>query len=483
MSHVTIPDQDAFVEYAAQTGTGPFTVPFAIFEKADLVVLVDGVDIGQAGFSYAATSSTTGGYQTGEITLAVAAAADDVLIYRQISPTRTIDLGPGPQTRDALNSAFDRIYAKLQDHEQDLARCIRVGITETQGRLGEPPASGYVLLARNSDGEVYETDGSLDSLAPHTSWTSYLEGNISTTLFGATSIVWTRLNAGDATHYLSKSGSDPIHVFDTNDYISYDRASNFYSIVIAGGTRLTLGTTSTSISNNFLPITTESQDLGSLTKEWNNLYVQNAVTVSDERLKDDLGRIDGAEALAFMQALEPKWFRYKDTVIPAREDVLAREITTPDGTKSYVREVVQIPEQTVSHKRPHAGFMAQQVKQAMKKVRWIDFAGYAYDAEQDIHSLRLLEFIGVMTSAIQHLAQQAAPIARSASQRTVTVRGQQVRVGESDALALFGALAICLDGETAHVVLASGDTLDLTHEDIPVLGRQLAGTPADEVSG
>ena len=122
MAHVTIPDQDSYVTYSSQTGTGPFTVPFAVFEKADLTVLVAGVDIGQAGFSYTATSSTTGGYQTGTITLATSIVSKDVTIYRRINPKRTTDLGVGPQNRDALNSAFDRIHAQLQDNQRDLDR-------------------------------------------------------------------------------------------------------------------------------------------------------------------------------------------------------------------------------------------------------------------------------------------------------------------------------------------------------------------------
>ena len=67
--------------------------------------------------------------------------------------------------------------------------------------------------------------------------------------------------------------------------------------------------------------------------------------------------------------------------------------------------------------------------------------------------------------------------------RQIRVRGVTHSVAPNDALALFGALAMAVDGETAEVRLASGETLTLSHEDVSELGRQLAGKPADEIPG
>lgn len=67
--------------------------------------------------------------------------------------------------------------------------------------------------------------------------------------------------------------------------------------------------------------------------------------------------------------------------------------------------------------------------------------------------------------------------------RTVTLRGVEIVLRQADALALFGALAIAVDGQTSRIKLASGALLELTHEEVSDLGRQLAGTPADEISG
>ena len=67
--------------------------------------------------------------------------------------------------------------------------------------------------------------------------------------------------------------------------------------------------------------------------------------------------------------------------------------------------------------------------------------------------------------------------------RTVLLNGRQLQLRQEDALQLFGALAMAVDGETARITLASGDVLELTHQDVSDIGRQLAGKPADEVSG
>lgn len=132
MAHVTIPDQDTFVTYPVTTSTtGPFVVPFAVFAKADITVLKDGVDIGQPAFSYTPTSSTTGGYQTGTISLGSAVEDCEITLYRNILPVRTSDMGPGPKDRDADNTQWDRFQAQLQDARRDLDRSFKADFGET----------------------------------------------------------------------------------------------------------------------------------------------------------------------------------------------------------------------------------------------------------------------------------------------------------------------------------------------------------------
>jgi hypothetical protein len=145
-------------------------------------------------------------------------------------------------------------------------------------------------------------------------------------------------------------------------------------------------------SADVLPTVTETTDLGSASREWDNVYSQNAVTVSDERRKIDLGVIDGDQALAFIMALEPRLFRFRDTIVPATEDS---------------------PEKIIKHRRPHSGFFAQQVKAAMDEVGIEDCGVYAYNPENDTHELRLFEMIAWQTAAIKHLAERQSTPAPS----------------------------------------------------------------------
>lgn len=83
----------------------------------------------------------------------------------------------------------------------------------------------------------------------------------------------------------------------------------------------------------------------------------------------------------------------------------------------------------------------------------------------------------------QALPSEPAPQAAAGAIRTVTLKGKTYQLVADDAPALFGALAMAVDGGTARITLASGDVLDLTHQEVSDLGRQLAGKPADEVFG
>lgn len=153
MAHVTIENTPSFVRYdVTSSDDGPFTVPFAIFSEDDLVVEVDGEDIGSA-FSYVATSSTTGGYQTGEVTLDVAVANAEVLIYRNLSPVRTTDYAPGPVARDALNSALDRVQAQLQDVKRDLDSALKLTVGENADRFPASATRAGKIIVFNDDGE------------------------------------------------------------------------------------------------------------------------------------------------------------------------------------------------------------------------------------------------------------------------------------------------------------------------------------------
>lgn len=190
---------------------------------------------------------------------------------------------------------------------------------------------------------------------------------------------------------------------------------------------------------DLMPAVTETQDIGSPTFEWDNIYIQNVATVSDERLKNIVGEIDGQQAIAFLQALSPIWFSYKPTVIPAHTETRARQIEVeevsiendvigfdqddsgkmiariaPKETKRTVLKheeyQVEVPKQIVPHGRPHAGFSAQQYKQAMTAAGIEDFAAYAYSPDDDVYHLRLVENIGILVAANKTMLTQISAL-------------------------------------------------------------------------
>ncbi|MEE9580158.1 MAG: hypothetical protein V3V74_02435 [Nitrosomonadaceae bacterium] len=201
-------------------------------------------------------------------------------------------------------------------------------------------------------------------------------------------------------------------------------------------------------TNDVDPTVTETQDLGDATFEWDNLFVQNAVTVSDFRGKDDLG--SASPIVEVLKNLDSRLFSRKNKVvkeaIPERKEFVQKTqpvkreiIELINGTPTLVTKTVtepvvdkvQVededgnpikdlfcevpvleeitipaePEITSSHSRPHSGYMAQAVKQAMTDAGVDDWAGYAYHNEngEDTHVLRLLEFIAPTIAYCQQL--------------------------------------------------------------------------------
>jgi len=213
-------------------------------------------------------------------------------------------------------------------------------------------------------------------------------------------------------------------------------------------------------------------DIGTASLQVDNIFSANAVTVSDERTKDDIGPI--VDASNFLSLLDPRiWSRKNKVIVEAipaskgerQKFELVKETTesieiidgvptliveekdvekllfnsiqvvnsngeavdvyVPDeygkdkqGKKFMVRQAHRAPlmhdvpdmeeydipaedEVVSSHGRPHTGFMAQAVKQAMTDAGIEDWAGYAYHEEEDVHVLRLQELIAYLVKGWQ----------------------------------------------------------------------------------
>jgi hypothetical protein len=131
MANLPIPDETTWIKYASQTGTGPFSFSFSIFAKADLRVKVGSTELEQSGFTLSGTLIDSG-YDGGSITLITAAAAQDVLIWREVTPARTTDFSPASTvTILAIDAALDRLTAHEQDSRRDIHRSFKVALGET----------------------------------------------------------------------------------------------------------------------------------------------------------------------------------------------------------------------------------------------------------------------------------------------------------------------------------------------------------------
>ena len=136
-----------------------------------------------------------------------------------------------------------------------------------------------------------------------------------------------------------------------------------------------------------------ARSLGLSNIPWEDIYSQNAVTVtSDERLKD---RIDVTPlGLDFVNALRPVQYVYK-----------TQTLHDSDGNQ-YTKQ----------HHRSHHGFLAQEVKAALDKVGHdsFDFAGYIDPSENldqtETLMLRYEEFISPLCRAVQELSEKVTDL-------------------------------------------------------------------------
>jgi len=122
-----------------------------------------------------------------------------------------------------------------------------------------------------------------------------------------------------------------------------------------------------------------------LNPDGGTVYSNNGiVSTSDERIKYDIK--ESILGLEFINKIKPVSYKYK-----------IRDITYATGSNG---EEVKIQKTGV---RPHYGFIAQQIKEALGEN---DFAGYIYEPSLDEHALRYDEFISPMVKAIQELSQK-----------------------------------------------------------------------------
>lgn len=150
----------------------------------------------------------------------------------------------------------------------------------------------------------------------------------------------------------------------------------------------TSGSTIDSVfSTRLIPSADNTYDIGSATKEWKDIYTQNAVTVSDSREKVDVS--DSDLGIDFIRSLRP--VKYKMAV--------AEKVVTATDENGLVTET-----ESRAGSRYHYGLLAQEVRDAIPQGG--DFAGWVLADKNNAssrQSLRYHQFIAPIIKAIQQI--------------------------------------------------------------------------------
>ena len=179
-----------------------------------------------------------------------------------------------------------------------------------------------------------------------------------------------------------------INLYDTgvSNGMVFRNATGFVFYGLTGTTRgsVYVGRLET---HSILPMTDGTYTIGVTDNRYwrgwfDELYVTaGAVSGSDSRLKTDIA--DSDLGLDFIVSLRPRRYRLKD-----------RQVVTRDESGAENRR-------TIPGIRPHYGFVAQEIKEAMGQA---DFAGYVdIDLAGEQLGLRYEEFIAPLVKAMQEL--------------------------------------------------------------------------------
>lgn len=154
MAHVTIPDQKREIEYLGQTGVGPYSFSFVWFQKADIEVWIDDAPLAENEWSVVPSSTITGGYVGGEITLVSSVTNATVVISLKTRPGRTTDFPVGGAKPEDINSALDKLQAVVRDLTTRIDRSVQFqpGDNTPTPFLPRPALRAGKIEAWSSDG-------------------------------------------------------------------------------------------------------------------------------------------------------------------------------------------------------------------------------------------------------------------------------------------------------------------------------------------
>ncbi len=208
---------------------------------------------------------------------------------------------------------------------------------------------------------------------------------------------------------IGAAGATRLQIDSTGAYINGSTSKVFTE---AGGS--IGGTTTPSVNNAY--------EFGSASLRWSTIYSQNALNVSDQRLKTDVA--PSSLGLGFIEQLKPvqyRWIEGRNIVesvqvgteiisIPERPAVLDEEGNILIPEVPATTEERPIYEQVVTPQpgvRTHFGFLAQEIKAALPED--LDFGGWCLEDKNNPDSLQSIgytELIAPMIKAIQELSQK-----------------------------------------------------------------------------
>lgn len=143
MTHIKIDGTQPRRTFSVGTPAASFTFSWAYFDASDIAVYVGGTRkaLG-ADYTVSGVGGYEAGYPGGTVTLSGTVSATTVTLVRRVPLARTIDLAQsGPLPVKALNTAFDRMTAQIQQTDMDMGRSIRAREEDADAGLSLPLAA------------------------------------------------------------------------------------------------------------------------------------------------------------------------------------------------------------------------------------------------------------------------------------------------------------------------------------------------------
>lgn len=239
VDHVTVSADAPVASYTVVGSQSEFTFSFTVFAKTDLRVKVGSSELSQSDFTFSGSTTHSGGFQGGTITLNTAASNTTVIIWADVPPSRLDDLTDGqPLNIGALNTVIDQCVARERDHDWRLGRSLRVPVGEDPigdlpslssraGKLLGFDAAGAPIASAGSSGGVTVSafmETVLDDTTASAALTTLGVSSFAKTLLDDTTAAAVRstlgIGAGDAQTWTAKHTFQGGILIDTGEFSS-----------------------------------------------------------------------------------------------------------------------------------------------------------------------------------------------------------------------------------------------------------------------